>query len=206
MRRPPSWPPNGCCAVADALPFGVGLESRRSFWPAPAPAQTGLVGRQPAAVRRLFNALNYGGRRGADSTEWADEPTETSLLKRARRCGRSRIMTFFAKVRVAGSSPVVRSTKLAVLAAVRAPNARAGAMPADARLAELIVARRGGSRSSGWRSAEPGRVDDARAGRTMDEFEVPRRRRHWTASVTAGAGPGATQPTKGGSAYRPTRP
>jgi hypothetical protein len=43
--------------------------------------------------RRLFNALNYFGRRGADSTDWADEPGEWSLLSGEEGTGRTKTMT-----------------------------------------------------------------------------------------------------------------
>ncbi len=56
-----------------------------------------------------FNALNYLGRRGANSTEWADKPGEWSLLNGHGPTRRTSTITF-AKVRVAGSNPVVRST------------------------------------------------------------------------------------------------
>jgi hypothetical protein len=45
------------------------------------------------AVRRLFNALNYVGRRGADSTDWADEPMDRSLLNGHGPISRTRAMT-----------------------------------------------------------------------------------------------------------------
>ncbi len=69
-----------------------------------------LTGIGDRSARRLFNALNYLGRRGADSTEWADKPGEWSLLNGHGPTRRTSTITF-AKVRVAGSNPVVRSTE-----------------------------------------------------------------------------------------------
>ena len=56
-----------------------------------------------------FNTLNKSDRTGADSADWADEPADNSLLNGPQRFTRTNSMTFFAKVRVAGSNPVVRS-------------------------------------------------------------------------------------------------
>ena len=49
--------------------------------------------RRPATVRRLFNTLNYVGRRGADSTDWADEPKEPNLLNGPGLTSRTKTMT-----------------------------------------------------------------------------------------------------------------
>jgi hypothetical protein len=62
----------------------------------------------------LFNALNHLGRRGPESAGWADEPAEASLLKRWEVLPAVQSHDLFlAKVRVAGSSPVVRSKESA---------------------------------------------------------------------------------------------
>jgi hypothetical protein len=69
--------------------------------------------RRPATVRRLFNALNYVGRRGADSTDWVDEPKEPNLLNGPWLTSRDENHDL-AKVTVAGSNPVVRSSSAAL--------------------------------------------------------------------------------------------
>ena len=48
--------------------------------------------RRPATVRRLFNALNYVGRGGADATDWADEPKEPNLLNGPGLTSRTKTM------------------------------------------------------------------------------------------------------------------
>ena len=58
-------------------------------------------------VGRLLNALNNDGRSGADSTECTERTEErTEWTERTERADGSHHL---AKVRVAGSSPVVRS-------------------------------------------------------------------------------------------------
>ena len=64
-----------------------------------------------------FNALNNRDRTGADSADWADEPTDDSLLSGFQPSTRTNSITF-AKVRVAGSNPVVRSKSLSCSAAL----------------------------------------------------------------------------------------
>ena len=58
-------------------------------------------------LRRPFNALNVCYRRRADAADWAEEPEDSGLLNGAEPAeGFPRL----ARVRVAGSNPVVRST------------------------------------------------------------------------------------------------
>ena len=59
-------------------------------------------------ISHWFNALNVNLWRRADSADWTDEETGESLLNGLRRSSRTSCVSF-AKVRVAGLNPVVRS-------------------------------------------------------------------------------------------------
>ena len=65
-----------------------------------------------ALISQRFNPLNVSLWRRADSADWADEEMGEGLLNGVRRSRRSQIR-LLAKVRVAGSNPVVRSLQTA---------------------------------------------------------------------------------------------
>jgi hypothetical protein len=71
-------------------------------------AQPWLPPAPGSSISQRFNALNVNLWRQADSADLADEETGERLLNGVQRSRRSRCVSF-AKVRVAGSNPVVRS-------------------------------------------------------------------------------------------------
>ena len=65
--------------------------------------------RDDSARSASFNALNHRSRKRADSAESAEKPTGKTLLSGTRGRKPTNVISFFAKVRVAGSNPVFRS-------------------------------------------------------------------------------------------------